>query len=139
MGSREAALLGPGSSEELGHLGPGAETGPHSPAPGTLGWAHQAYKWPSAFSEGYCLLTKLQRPTSSTPPPWGVFCIHCLSADCVLGESNMEMKSSQSDRVTEPCSMTDTVEGGPEGCEPLRKKLLTPEVRKDFCRRWMLS
>lgn len=39
-------------------------------------------------------LMKLQRTS-----PQDLFCIHCLSADCVLGEGDTEVKSLQSHLV----------------------------------------
>lgn len=69
---------------------------PGSPlAPGTPGWANE---WPYEASEN--------QPHSSTPAPQDLLCIHCLSADCMLGEGDTEVKSLQSHLA---------VEGDPEG------------------------
>ena len=47
-------------------------------------------------------LMNLQRttpPQSSTPTPQDLFCMHCLSANCMLGEGDTEVKSLQSHLV----------------------------------------
>lgn len=64
-------------------------------------------------------LVKLQRthPHSSTPTPQDLFCLHCLSADCMLGEADTEVKSLQSHLA---------VEGRPRAAvRALRKKVPT--------------
>ena len=55
-------------------------------APGTPGWANE---WPFEASENH-------PPQSSTLAPQDLFCIHCLSANCVLGEGDTEVRSLQS-------------------------------------------